>query len=90
MKEELIEEIQNIIYDSQYLSEEKKEKYFKFFESLKNYPGQGIVPLLEGVKKNLTSGDEAEFKSLFEEIEKNLSLAEQGKLDQIVISKLGL
>lgn len=89
MKEQLIEEIQNIIYDSNNLSIEQKEKYFKFFELLKNYPGEGIVPLLERIKKDLTSGDEAKFRSVFEEIDKNLALIEEGKLDQVV-SKLDL
>mgnify|MGYP001566408008 CR=1 FL=1 len=89
MKEELIKEIQNIIYDSEHLSEEQKEKYFKFFELLKSYPGDGIIVLLERVKEGLTSEDERKFKSVFEEIEKKLSLIEEGKSDQIV-SSLGL
>jgi len=84
MKEKLIEEIQNLIYNSELFSMEEKEKYFKFFELLKDYPGEGVIPLLERVKKELDSGDKEKIKEIFEGIDKSLSLMKQGKMNELM------
>ncbi|MDA2936488.1 hypothetical protein MYX06_04690 [Patescibacteria group bacterium AH-259-L05] len=86
MKKELIEEIQNVIYASESLSDKEKEKYFKFFELLKTYPGNGIVLLLEKTKEELTSGDRKRFEAILKDIDRNLSLVQQGDINKILES----